>query len=64
MYGWVDTVNDNWPPIIAREFVPVLWKLVEDIDYKVAYNMFSEALNKRLGVDGKNISELAELAAE
>ena len=64
MYGWVDSAYDNWPPLIAREFAPILWKLVEDIDEKLAYNMFSEALNKRLGVDGKNISDLAMLAAE
>lgn len=64
LYGWVDTPNDNWPPLLPREFVPILYKLVEEIDPKLAYNMFSQALNKRLGVDGKNISEIAELAAE
>ena len=64
LYGWVDTPNDNWPPLVPREFVPILFKLVEDIDPKLAYNMFSQALNKRLGVDGKNISEIAELAAK
>jgi len=41
-----------------------MFKLVEDIKPTLAYNFFSEALNKRLGVDGKNISELAMLAAE
>lgn len=27
-------------------------------------NFFTEALNKRLGVEGKNIAEITELAAE
>ena len=41
-----------------------MFKLVEDIKPTLAYNFFTEALNKRLGVDGKNISEIAMLAAE
>jgi len=41
-----------------------MFKLVEDIKPTLAYNFFTEALNKRLGVNGKNISEIAELAAE
>uniref|UniRef100_A0A7S3MJI4 Uncharacterized protein n=1 Tax=Favella ehrenbergii TaxID=182087 RepID=A0A7S3MJI4_9SPIT len=64
LYGWVDTANDNWPPLLAKEFVPVMFKLVEDIKPTLAYNFFTEALNKRMGVDGKNISEMAGLAAE
>jgi len=38
--------------------------LIEDIKPTLAYNFFTEALNKRLGTDGKNISEIAMLAAE
>ena len=64
LYGWVDTANADWPPLLAKEFVPVMFKLIEDIDPKLAYNFFTEALNKRMGVDGKNISEMAALAAE
>ena len=63
LYGWIDSANDNWPPLLAREFVPVMFKIVEDIKPTLAYNFFTEALNKRLGVDGKTISEIAELAA-
>jgi len=44
--------------------MPIVWKIVEEIDPTLAYNMFSEALNKRLGVEDKNISELAKLAAQ
>ena len=64
LYGWVDTAEDDWPPLLAREFVPVMFQIVEDVDAKVAYNFYTEALNKRLGVDGKNISEIAMIAAE
>jgi len=49
---------------MPREVMPILWKIVEDINPKLAYNMYSEALNKRLNVENKQISEVAKLAAE
>jgi len=64
LYGWIDTAEDDWPPLLGKHFVPIMFKLVEDIDSKLAYNFYSEALNFRLGTTGKNISELAMLAAE
>ena len=64
MFGWVDSANDNWPPLMPKEFMPIVWKIVEDIEPDLARNMFSEALNKRLGVQDKNISEVAEIAAQ
>lgn len=42
----------------------IMWSLVEDIKPTLAYNMFTQALNKRLNVENKNISEIAELAAQ
>ena len=63
LYGWVDTANDNWPPLLAREFVPIMFKIVEDVDPKLAQNFYTSALNKRLGVENKNISEIAQIAA-
>ena len=63
LYGWVDTANDNWPPLLAKEIVPVAFKLFEDLEPEKAYIFFTEALNKRLGVEGKTISQIAEIAA-
>ena len=63
LYGWVDTANDNWPPLLPKELVPVAFKLVEDIEPKKADIFFTQALNKRLGTVGKKISEIAEIAA-
>lgn len=31
LYGWVDTANDNWPPLLPKELVPVAFKLYEDL---------------------------------
>lgn len=63
MYGWVDTPVDNWPPVLPHRFVPILWSYVEHFDYSLADNMFTEALNLRLGVKGHNITETAAIAA-
>ena len=63
LYGWVDTANDKWPPLLANDFVPVMFKLIEDIKPSLVHNFFTEALNKRLNVDVKKISEIAEIAA-
>jgi len=41
-----------------------VFSVLEKIAPKTTYNFYTEALNKRLGVDGKNIAEMAELAAE
>jgi hypothetical protein len=35
--------------------MPILISLYEKIAPKIAYNFFSEALNKRLGTDGLNL---------
>ena len=40
-----------------------MFSIVEKIAPTTAYNFFTEALNKRLGVDGKNIGEIAQIAA-
>ena len=64
MYGWFDTANDNWPPLLPKELLPVAFKVFEDLEPKLADIFFTQALNKRLGTEGKNISEIAELAAK
>ena len=37
---------------------PLLFKVFEEVLPEDAYIFFTEALNKRLGVDGKNIEEI------
>ena len=49
LFGWIDTPNNNWPPLLPFNFVPVAFSLVEKIVPKTAFIFFSEALNFRLG---------------
>mmetsp|Transcript_3108 Transcript_3108/g.2102 ORF Transcript_3108/g.2102 Transcript_3108/m.2102 type:complete len:253 (+) Transcript_3108:840-1598(+) len=64
MFGWVDTAEDNWSPLIPHHFVPILMSMTENIDEHGTEIIYTDALNKRLGVEGKNITEIAALAAD
>ena len=64
LYGWIDTPKDNWPPLLPNEGVPIVFSVLEHLLPETAYIFFSSALNKRLGVQDKNIEELAMIAAE
>ena len=63
LYGWIDTANDNWPPLLPRNFGPIMFAVLERVAPETAYVFFTSALNKRLGVEGKNIAEIAAIAA-
>lgn len=64
LYGWVDTPSDNWPPMMPNELVPIVFSVMERVAPKQAFIFFTEALNKRLGTQDKNIAEIAMIAAE
>ena len=64
IYGWIDTAEDNWPPLLPKQIVPVGFELYSHINPTEADIMFTQGLNKRLGVEGKSIPEIAALAAE
>ena len=64
MYGWIDTTRNNLPGLLANEFMPILFAMIEVILPKVAFNFFAEALNFRLGTTGLNIEGLAAEASK
>jgi len=64
LYGWINTPKDNWPPLIPNEGVPIVFSILESIAPKTSFIFFTEALNKRLGTQGKNIKEITMIAAE
>jgi len=64
IFGWIDTVRDNLPGMMADELPPVLFSLYEKINPYFTYIFYSEAIGNRLGVSGQDIAGLAATAAE
>jgi hypothetical protein len=64
LYGWIDTPYDNWPPLLPRGFVPIVFSVLEKVVPSTVDIFFSQAINKRLGTKGLLISEQAALAAK
>ena len=64
LYGWIDTADDNWPPLLPRDGVPIVFSILEKVAPKTAFTFFSEALNKRLGTHDLDVEGLAAAAAE
>lgn len=63
LYGWVDTAEDNWPAVLGKDLVPVAFAMIEKISKNTTDIFFTGALNKHLGTDGLNITEIAVEAA-
>lgn len=59
LYGWIDTPTDNWPRVLPVGLVPVVFSMIERIDKNLTDTFFTAALNKHLGVNNYNISEIA-----
>ena len=63
IYGWIDTVRDNLPPVLPNEFSPIMFAMLEKIIPGAVYNLYIEGLNKRLNSDCHNMPCIAEVAA-
>lgn len=63
LFGWIDTANDNWPPLLPAGFLPILFSLIEDVTPNTTYIFMDQALNKRLNTTGLNLDQLAGEAA-
>lgn len=63
LFGWIDTPRDNLPPLLANEFAPVLFSMLEHVIPNTVDIFFNQALNKRLGTEGLNLAGIAAEAA-
>ena len=63
LYSWIDTPDKNWPEILPKELVPIAFAIIEKFDKNLTDTFFTQSLNFKLGVQGKNISEIAAMAA-
>jgi hypothetical protein len=59
LFGWIDTAEDNLPPLLPPGFMPILFSMIEDFAPHTTDVFISQALNKRLGTEGLTIKQLA-----
>jgi hypothetical protein len=55
LFGWIDTPEDNWPPLLPKGFVPIIFSILEKVLPSTVDIFFSQAINKRLGTKGLTI---------
>lgn len=60
LYGWIDTAEDNWPPLLPIHAVPDVFAIMQNFAADTVYTFFTEALNRRLGTDGLDIQGVVE----
>jgi len=58
LFSWVDTPEDNFPPILPYDILPIVFSVLEHILPNVTDIFYTQALNHRLGTTGLNISEI------
>lgn len=59
LFGWIDTVKDNYPDGLDIDFAMNVFSILEKIDKPLVVKFVGEALNKRLGTEGLSVGELA-----
>ena len=63
LYGWIDTPEDNWPTLLPKDLVPVVFSMLEKFDKNTTDIFFTDSLNKKLGTSGLDIAGVAAEAA-
>lgn len=64
LFGWVDTPHENLPPLLDPEIVAPVFSIIEHFAPDAVKLIFTSALNKRLGTEGLNVSELSVVIAQ
>ncbi|XP_065862354.1 uncharacterized protein [Euphorbia lathyris] len=56
IFSWIDTVDGNYPPPLDANLVASVMQVWSQMQPEYAANLWTEALNKRLGTQGLNLS--------
>lgn len=64
LYGWIDTPEENFPRLLPKDLVPIAFAIIEKFDRNLTDTFFTQSLNKKLGVEGKSIGEIAVEASK
>ncbi|CAN7038965.1 unnamed protein product [Brassica rapa subsp. trilocularis] len=58
IFSWIDTVTENYPPPLDSHLVASFMTVWSKMQPDYAANMWNEALNKRLGTKGLDLSDV------
>jgi hypothetical protein len=63
LFGWIDTVQDNYPSLMTSELLVCAFGVLEKVIPKSIQSIFGEAMNIRLGTKDLNMAEITAEAA-
>lgn len=55
LFGWIDTPDKSYPPLLDADLVPVVFSILEKFIPKAVDTFLNQALNKRLNTTVKKI---------
>ncbi|MBA0641598.1 hypothetical protein Goklo_026134 [Gossypium klotzschianum] len=58
LFSWIDTIDGNYPPPLDAHLVASAMTVWSKMQPEYAANLWNEALNKRLGTKGLNLSDI------
>lgn len=58
IFSWIDTIRGNYPPPLDAHLVASVMTMWSKMQPDYATNMWNEALNKRLGTQGLDLSDI------
>ncbi|KAJ8754674.1 hypothetical protein K2173_010765 [Erythroxylum novogranatense] len=58
IFSWIDTLDGNYPPPLDAHLVASVMTVWSQMQPAYAANLWNEALNKRLGTEGLNLSDV------
>jgi len=64
LFGWLDTPDHSYPPLLAPQFLAPAFGIVEKISPYAAQSVYGDGLNKRLGTVNLTVEEIAIEAAK
>lgn len=64
LFGWIDTPNENWPPLLPQGFVPIVFSILENFLPSTVDIFLNQALNKRLGTQGLKLANISVEASK
>jgi hypothetical protein len=62
LFGWIDTAEDNWPPLLPAHFVPTIFSVLQKVLPDTVNEFYTEALNAHIGTTGLDIQGVIEAA--